>query len=374
MIGPVLLILVVVFVCFWIWIEVSASLYKAGSREEEIHFVETEDGWKLALHRYIARGPNPHGEPVLLHHGLGASHDSFDFGLSGGGPPMPALAPWLAEQGYEVWSCDLRGRGDSEKPSLASGKRWNWALDDYIEKDDPAFLNYILSHSAYKEVHWIGHSMGGILLLAHCARHGSPQLASGIAIGSGLHYADTGSKYDAVAKIDWLAPMLRRIPLSILGRWMAPFCGRWGLSFERFNYHPSNIAPRAARIMFADVNSDVSGRVLQQLATMFDTTGLRSMDGTILYKELSQGIKTPCLMVAGDNDLQSPVALAEKTLRDMRQGGTPDGEKHALEVFGPAFGHVTHYGHFDLVAGIHAQQEVFPRLLEWLREHPASPR
>ena len=355
-----LLVLVLLFA-----LRVVESRYGPRPTPDEIHFVAASDGWRLALHRYRPRGDNPHGEPVLLHHGLSGCHSNFDLGVSTPETPAPSLAHWLADRGYDVWVCDLRGRGASERPRLFSSKRWDWSVDDFIEKDNPAFVDYILSRSPYRNLHWIGLSMGGILLFCHCALHGSPRVASGVACGSGLEYKDTGSAFDSLIPLAPLAPRIRRVPVGLLSKLEAPFFGRWNLKMEHFNFYPPNMAPRAIRAIGSGSLDDVSGNVMLQMATMFREGGLTSFDGTVRYAELAANITTPLLLIAGEKDQQSSVKLAEKTRRLLT------GDKHKVAAFGRSYGHPEHYGHIDLVAGLRAEMETFPEILAWLRAHPA---
>jgi hypothetical protein len=53
----------------------------------------------------------------------------------------------------------------------------------------------------------------------------------------------------------------------------------------------------------------------------------------------------------------------------------PQGPKQHF-TFGPAFGQQAHYGHFDVIVGRNAQQEVWPHLTAFLEAHdaPASLR
>ena len=48
------------------------------------------------------------------------------------------------------------------------------------------------------------------------------------------------------------------------------------------------------------------------------------------------------------------------------------GEIHEVRRFGREFGHVEDYGHFDLLAGLRADDEVFPAILGWLGDHPLN--
>jgi len=347
-------------------IQIIRARYRPQPTEDEIHFATTADGWRIALHRYRPRGDDPHGEPVLLHHGVTANAAGFDMGVGTPEKPVPSLAHWLAERGYEVWAIDLRGRAASQRAGIWRGRRWNWSVDEYINFDDPAAVDFILTHSTFRQMHWIGHSMGGILLLCHAGLFGSPRLASGVAVASGLNYRDTGSAYQPLIPLRGLAKPLGRFPTGFFTTLLAPLMGRGVDRFEGFNYYPPNIAPRAARAVNAGVINDISAKVFYQLASMFSPSGLTSLDGGTRYEDLLPNVTTPLLLVAGDRDQQASTALAERTLASL------PGDGHRTAFFGPAFGHSTSYGHFDLVAGIHAEQEVYPVLLEWLQSHRAA--
>ena len=308
---------------------------------------------------------------MLLHHGLSAGAGSFDIGVGTTGAPVPSIAHWLADQGYDVWACDLRGRGESGKPaSLGKPSRsvpFDWSVDDYIEKDNPAIVDYILEKTGFRQLHWIGHSMGGILLYCHTALHGSPKLASGVAVGSGLEYLETGSGYETLIPYAGIIKKIRRVPLGKASRLFAYLCGRRHTRLEQFQAWPPNAAPAVLRAIFGGVIHDVSSRVLLQLATMFEPGGLRSMDGKTIYSDLVGNITTPLLLLAGERDLQSSPKLVEKTFALL-----DNPKKHGMEVFGKPHGHADDYGHFDLLCGLRAEKEVYPHILEWLKKHPAK--
>ncbi len=358
-----LLIVVAAFAGIYFY---SKAKYPAKPAPDETHFITTSDGWRLALHRYCPRGKRPTKEPVLLHHGLTCSHIGFDLGVSDVEGPVPSLAHWLADKGYDVWVCDLRGRAASETAGCFADKNWDWNVDDYIEKDNPVIVDYVLSQSAYKNLHWIGHSMGGILLFCYCALSGSPKIASGVSVGSGLDYTDTGSHYQPLIPLADYVGKIGRIPVGILTTIFAPFCGRMNNIFESFNYYPKNISPLAGRVIHASALVDTTGKVLEQMATLFRHGGLRSANGETTYTELAKNVKTPILLLAGDRDLQASPMLSEKT-RDLFPG-----KKHKTMFFGKEYGHAQHYGHFDLLCGLRADEEVFPHILEWLKKHRAT--
>ena len=174
----------------------------------DVYTVRTADGWTLVAHRYRSAGPaQPGALPIILCHGL--SYNALFWDLD----PACSLADYLARQGYDVWSVSLRGCGLSQKwvwqvesaPTLVLGgtirrvtggklaptgyatvdpKFANWTLDDHIMYDVPAFVHLVKHHTGAKEVVWVGHSMGGIIAIAHLTRYQNPGIAKLVTVGS----------------------------------------------------------------------------------------------------------------------------------------------------------------------------------------------
>jgi hypothetical protein len=73
----------------------------------------------------------------------------------------------------------------------------------------------------------------------------------------------------------------------------------------------------------------------------------------------------------------SNIGTLSHTVKPFLFCGTPiwQGPKQHFTV-GPAFGQQAHYGHFDVIVGRNAQQEVWPHLTAFLEAHdaPASLR
>jgi pimeloyl-ACP methyl ester carboxylesterase len=332
---------------------------------DETVTTHASDGWRLALHHYRPRGKNPSGEPVLLQHGLGSCSKQFDLGVGTEEFPAPSIAHWLADQGYDVWACDLRGSGGSQRPGENEPLRWDWSVDDFIQKDGPAFVEFILARTGFDSLHWVGHSMGGILLLCYTALHGSPRIASGVSAAAGLDYSGSRSSYDAIEPLKELGRLVKRVPAGLGGKLLSPLFGRIPNPMEASFFHAKNIAPAAARAIPAGANYDLSGEALYQLATLFHEGGLQSMDGKTRFADLAPRIETPILFMSGEKDLQCSPAVVDKA------HAMADGKQHGRAAFGKSTGQKEHYGHFDLFAGMRADREVFPHVLQWLQAHPA---
>jgi pimeloyl-ACP methyl ester carboxylesterase len=59
-------------------------------------------------------------------------------------------------------ACCAAGNGRSQKPCLFDTSTW-WTVDDHLQKDVPAVLEYVLQATGAKQLHWIGHSMVGVV-------------------------------------------------------------------------------------------------------------------------------------------------------------------------------------------------------------------
>jgi hypothetical protein len=76
----------------------------------------------------------------------------------------------------------------------------------------------------------------------------------------------------------------------------------------------------------------------------------------------------PTLLLAADRDRQCPVEACRRTYARLAQGCP----RHRLVVFGKEAGQQEHYGHFDLLLGERAADEVFPEIANWLLRHDAT--
>ena len=340
----------------------------SGKQLRETHTALASDGWPLALYRYAPRGDAPRGEPVLLLHGLGTCAKQFDLPVGPSAPPTPSLSRWLSARGYDVWACDLRGVGGSRHPGSSRRGRWTWTVDDHLHRDVPAFLRYILQRSDHDRLHWVGHSMGGILLLCHCALFGSDRVASGVAAAAAIDYSGIDSRYDLIVPLKELGLLVRRVPSGTAIRWLAPLFGRVKTPLEAALYNPANMQPEAMRALVGRAHYDISGAALHQLATLFAPGGLRALEDNAPYAAQAHRISTPILFLSGERDLQCAPAVVERAHASLGGSG------HEVARFGKRHGQVEDYGHFDLLSGRRADREVFPHVLAWLEAHPATAR
>ncbi|CAH0386151.1 unnamed protein product [Bemisia tabaci] len=120
----------------------------------ETHDVTTEDGYILQLHRIVKEG----GPPVIFQHGLLGASDSWV--LRG---PKSDLSFMLADEGYDIWLPDCRGNMYSQRHvnlTTADAAFWDFSWHEMGYYDMPAVVDHILNVTSYKNLVYLGHSMG----------------------------------------------------------------------------------------------------------------------------------------------------------------------------------------------------------------------
>jgi len=315
---------------------------------QKVEFIDTSDGWTLALSSYTKK-PNKK-YPVLLCHGLGANRLAFDV------DKQASLALHLANQGYDVYALDLRGHGKSQKPRAFSDKRWGWGFNDYCHKDLPAAIDHILQQTGKPKLHYIGHSMGGVLLYSRAAVQ-DPRIQSAITIGSSLDYSGTDSIFHSLIKFKALGNLLPAIPVhwpSLFSSWGAKYSEKL---IDSVLVNPPNVNLNLYRKMAAVTLHPVSSKVLFDLAGSINGEGLLAPDGS-RYSTLlkDRGYPFPILSLAGAADKQCPPVAAKRF-----------GTQHL--IFGKTFGHAHDYGHDDLIMGKNAKYETWPEIITWLEKN-----
>ncbi|NP_001149002.2 triacylglycerol lipase [Zea mays] len=133
---------------------------------EEYH-VTTEDGYILSLKRIpygLSGATEMTRTPVLLFHGLLV--DGFCWVLS---TPKQSLGFILADGGFDVWIANSRGTESSRRHTTLSPQDpafWDWTWDQLADYDLPAVLEFVYNRTGGMKVHYVGHSLGTLIILA----------------------------------------------------------------------------------------------------------------------------------------------------------------------------------------------------------------
>lgn len=320
-------------------------LARKGATDRAIatYFARTEDHVEVALSSYTSSPSRNY--PVVLCHGLGANRFSYDLA------PELSFAKWLADAGFDVYTLELRGHGRSQKAGQGS-LRYGWGLFDYAWRDLPAAIEAIFDRTGHRQLHFVGHSMGGIAALARLAS-GESRVRSLITLASAMDYSGTPSVFHGVRKLLPLSKLMPAVPLGPLSTAFSSVALAVPNAVDAANVNYRNVDRARYRLLTAVGFHPVSSPVLAELATCFDPGGLR--DGERRYAQALPAT-TPTIAIAGTADIQcSPEAAARHA--------------HSMQAFGRAHGQTEDYGHFDLMMGVRARLEVWPVLHDWLVRH-----
>ena len=337
----------------WAWI------YRIDERPEEIHFFTTRDGWTLALSRRKPAKPVKGREPVILCHGLGANRFNFDF------CDKYSMARYLARNGIDAWVLELRGVGRSARRKFFTPGRWNWTFDDFVRKDAPAAVEYVKAATGAKKVHWVGHSMGGMISYGLNQLDPNGNVKSAVSIAGPATFAHQ----PAIKMLGrrWITlRYIRFIPVRAFA-WMAiPLIGNLNLYATKVSYNIANMETRVVRQAMASLAHPITARLTSQFVGWIGGSGdVVGQDG-YGYTENLDKIKTPYLFIAGAKDyLASPDAMR------VAYEGVSSKDKQFM-LFSREQGYSFDYGHGDLLVGKEAPQEVFPAVKDWLLKHSAK--
>lgn len=348
------------------------------SRGESIPF-KTADGWTLVAHHYRPIGPVKVGAmPVILCHGLTYNASFWDL------DPACSFAQYLASHGYDVWSVDLRGSGDSQKwvwkteeaPEAVLGEAFrkisrgkiapsgyatidpkaaNWSLDHHIAYDVPAVVKFVKKHTGAAEVAWVGHSMGGIVAICHLARYGNPGIGRLATIGSQV------TMPNGQVPMQFLAEIAGTRRKQLVGDLRGPeLVGATKTSVHNMFFNVPNADPKIYDALSGPA-TDIPGlglmaqySVLGQKGELFDARQ------QVNYAKILKNITIPMFISCGSLDAFAP-PVVQKYLFD--HVGSAD---KTLVIFGKSGGFAADCGHDDTLVGKNSKLEVFPVIEKWL--------
>ncbi len=329
-------------------------------------YAETDDGWRLGIKRFRPARPDPGKLPVVLCHGLGLNGTFWTI-------TDDHLPGQLASRGYEVFVVDMRGSGASHRigtlgclngylsqtivPEIGN-RRWN--MDDEAFHDVPAILDYVQRSTGCDQVNWIGHSLGGMLMIPYLELAPEPKrIATFVSMGAPAILTSAPEKEMLRAnrnlrKLMWIFSTSRIARPMMVGQ--PPGLDR----IDRFYYSAENVDKKTINRFYGFTLEDPGPGALKQLDHYLEYGRLVSADQQTDYVSLLGRIQAPTLFVTGEGDVIAPMASNIATFQAL---GSSD---KTLMRFGIRDGHQADYGHCDLVWSRHAPHEVFPAIADWL--------
>ena len=310
----------------------------------------TEDDCEIRLHCYPAQGPSSL-PPVLLVHGFAANAQMWT------PPTQPdSLPSFLCRQGSNVYAIDLRFRSGQPKR--------DWDVDDYVLYDIPTALRYIEKDSGQDRIHWVGHSMGGLLAYMYQTLHGSDKILSTTVLGSpGFRAIRSHSQIMvlstglvAIAKTVTNTGRLDLLPPQIMATLVT-------MSFIAANPRKHKIKrEHFAEFQTKSIVGNISYGEAKQLTSIVSKEGLKSTRHNFIYSNQARRIQSPLLAFSGNRDfIVRP--------RVVKQGYEESNSQFKKYInLGKKTNCKTAYGHLDLIMGPNAQSEIWPEILNWITE------
>jgi pimeloyl-ACP methyl ester carboxylesterase len=255
------------------------------------------------------------GIPVILFHG---SFSNRSFWFSGGGK---GFARSLLNAGFDPWMVEARGHGDSPENSQYLKNN----VEAYAQYDAPAVQDFVFEQTQ-KKAFWVGHSLGGVTVATAIAgSYIKQENVAGIVL-----FGSQVSRYPLVLKVPGVRILIRLLLLAkkrISGKGIGP------------EQEPIGIAKEFVR-----------------WAGLF--TGWRSSKGVSYWSELEPK-KIPALGFGAQKDKGDPAKSCKKLLQAF-------GEDSQFHLLSKKTGFMRDYNHVDMVISKSAEEEVWPKAIEWM--------
>jgi pimeloyl-ACP methyl ester carboxylesterase len=268
------------------------------------------------------------GPPVFMLHGV------IENGLIFYTKKGKGLACYLAEQGFDVYVADLRGRGDSTPKIDENAEHGQF---EAITQDIPLFINFIYQKTQ-QNIHLVAHSWGGVLLASSLARF--PKLTQSIRSKTcfGTKRMVTVKSLEKLFKVNlgWnnLAPTLAKRKGFLDAK-------KHGIGSD--NETKKSLAESVAWVKKSDWHDPTDGFDYSQAAMEIDWPPTWHFTGS---KDRVLGHATDVNIFIKEYNPQAKFTLLSKSL-----------------------GNMENYDHINILTHPSARVDHFPQLVKWMKSH-----
>lgn len=285
-----------------------------------------DDGHQLHLRHIYG---DQLGTPVLMLHGTVENGKIF-YTDSGKG-----LACFLAEQGFNVFVADFRGRGKSV-PNVA--ERNDHGQLESIQRDIPAFLKFVFAKTN-QPAHLVCHSWGGVLLASCLARY--PE---------NLDYVRSKICFGTKRTIS-VKSVEKWFKLDLFWHWLAPKLSKKTGYFDAVSKKLG--ADNETRISVQDISAWVKQGQWRDRIDDFD------------YQQAAQSITwPPTWHITGVND---KLMGHQRDVKHFIEETNNQAAKFSL--LSKSAGNHFDYDHINILTHPKARDDHFPELIKWLKNY-----
>ena len=329
--------------------------YLLETPADERHRARTSDGWDLALYRYRPEVLAPGREPIILCHGMLSNRFNVDLDERG------SLARYLKKEGFDAWVMELRGHGGSRRLASRTNGAYDWNVDDYIVRDLQAVIDKVREITGSRQVHWFGHSMGGMVLYGACALDGTVE-----AIRSAV-LSDAPSSFRPLRRNVTVGRIYGRLFSAVPPTLVLRFLGPAAWLFPALMRRRYGIGERrlVTTLLANAIEPWGSSQVLLHMCDMLGSGRFLSADGRVDYEQGASRISFPLLV------LSSPRKIMKEEAVLAGLDAAPSKEKKYVR-FSRSNGYTTDYTHSNLLLSYGSREEVFPEIAAWFRRHSSG--
>ncbi|MDP8225108.1 MAG: alpha/beta fold hydrolase [Candidatus Lernaella stagnicola] len=356
MIGTIILWLVAIVAIAMMALYVAGRLlFRKQPLADQILFALTDDDRMVAIWRFLPKGDTPKKIPVILQHGLGANHLNFDM------HEEVSLCRYLAARGYDVFAPDLRSGGLSLPRKWGAIDRWNIRFEHFVEQDLPAVFAEIQRATGRKKVHYVGHSMGGLIGYALAEGEYGKRMQSLTAVAGPAIFGHMQQFRSLLP----LRPLMRPFKVIHQRLWttiIALPAYLWPRFAGTNLVNPENVTGKTVAIAAVNALENMPRDLLLQFAQWVEHRQWGS-EREEPYEELLDRITCPIYCLGGPVDHFCPPGANESIVDRVSS------RKKQYRMFSRANGDLADYGHGDLIIGITAPREIFTSILAWLQDN-----
>ncbi len=305
------------------------------------------DGWALDVRRYVTKERMVRGRrPVLLVPGYCMNTTPLGFHPSG-----PSMIEFLADAGFEVWTCNLRGQGESR----SEGGDRNAGFRELALGDLATAVRCVREHTETRTdlVDAVGCSLGGTYVFTYVAhQRESHGIGSIVAIGAPLRWEGSHPLLRAVFASPALASRIRVSGTRRVAGFVLPWVAEHWPKLLSIYMNTDIVDLSQAEELIKTVEDPIP-KLNGEIATWFRSRDL-IVDG-VNVSEVFARADRPLLCVVANRDGIVPPEAARSAARVSKSS-------EVLEVGDDD----TWFAHADLFISRYAQERVFTPLSEWL--------
>jgi pimeloyl-ACP methyl ester carboxylesterase len=149
-----------------------------------------------------------------------------------------------------------------------------------------------------------------------------------------------------------------------LGAPLAPLLARLlSPALADLGWHRGNASVSLLRTLMLTAVDDIPVSLLHEFARWYETKAMSDRYDMFDFTDHLERITTPIFIVAGSKDGLTPARDLDHVYRRIAS------RDKSFRIIGRAHGFAHDYSHADLLLGLHAPDDVYPVILDWLEQH-----